>query len=41
MTLMATLKKVKNTEMIFINFSSGTLPKLILDTLEQWCVTEP
>jgi dynein heavy chain 1, cytosolic len=41
MTLMATLKKIKNMEMIFINFSSGTLPKLILDTLEQWCITEP
>jgi len=30
MTLMTTLKSLPNCEMIFINFSSNTLPNMIL-----------
>lgn len=37
MTLMATLKKVTDMEMIFINFSSSTTPSLILKTFEHYC----
>jgi dynein heavy chain 1 len=38
MTLMATLKMVSDMEMIFINFSSGTTPSLILKTFDHYCV---
>jgi len=34
MTLMATLKKLTDMEMIFINFSSSTTPSLILKTFD-------
>ena len=37
MTLMVTLKMLNDTEMIFINFSSGTKPDLILKTFDQYC----
>lgn len=37
MTLMATLKMVSDMEMIFINFSSGTRPDLIMKTFDQYC----
>lgn len=37
MTLMATLKKVTDMEMIFINFSSSTTPALILKTFDHYC----
>jgi dynein heavy chain 1 len=37
MTLMATLKMLNDMEMIFINFSSGTKPDLIMKTFDQYC----
>lgn len=37
MTLMATLKMLTDMEMIFINFSSSTLPDLILKTFDHYC----
>ena len=37
MTLMATLKMLTDMEMIFINFSSGTKPDLILKTFDHYC----
>lgn len=37
MTLMATLKNLTDFEMIFINFSSSTLPDLILKTFIHYC----
>jgi len=37
MTLMATLKKLTDMEMIFINFSSSTTPELILKTFDHYC----
>lgn len=37
MTLMATLKMLTDFEMIFINFSSSTLPELILKTFDHYC----
>jgi len=37
MTLMATLKVLTDFDMIFINFSSSTLPELILKTFDQYC----
>ena len=37
MTLMATLKNLTDFEMIFINFSSSTLPDLILKTFVHYC----
>lgn len=40
MTLMATLKKLSDMEMIFINFSSSTTPELILKTFEHYCETK-
>ena len=40
MTLMATLKKLTDMEMIFINFSSSTTPELILKTFDQYCETK-
>lgn len=40
MTLMATLKKLTDMEMVFINFSSSTTPELILKTFEQYCETK-
>ena len=40
MTLMATLKMVNDMDMIFINFSSTTTPKLILQMFEQYCIEE-
>ena len=40
MTLMATLKKLTDMEMVFINFSSSTTPELILKTFDQYCETK-
>jgi len=40
MTLMATLKMVNDMDMIFINFSSTTQPKLILQQFEHYCIEE-
>jgi len=37
MTLMATLKMLTDTDMVFINFSSSTVPDLILKTFDQYC----
>lgn len=37
MTLMATLKKLTDMEMVFINFSSSTTPALVLKTFEHYC----
>jgi len=37
MTLMATLKMVTDMDMIFINFSSSTMPDLILKTFDHYC----
>lgn len=37
MTLMATLKNLTDFEMIFINFSSSTLPDLILKAFDHYC----
>jgi dynein heavy chain 1 len=37
MTLMATLKNLTDMEMIFINFSSSTLPDLILKAFDHYC----
>lgn len=37
MTLMATLKMLTDMEMIFINFSSSTMPDLILKTFDHYC----
>ena len=37
MTLMSTLKNLQNFEMIFVNFSSSTSPKLILQQFEHYC----
>ena len=37
MTLMATLKKLTDMEMIFINFSSSTTPEYVLKTFDQYC----
>jgi len=37
MTLMATLKNLTDMEMIFINFSSSTMPNLILKAFDQYC----
>ena len=37
MTLMATLKMLTDTDMVFINFSSSTVPELILKTFDQYC----
>ena len=37
MTLMSTLNSLDNFEMIFVNFSSSTSPKLILKQLDQYC----
>ena len=34
---MATLKNLTDFEMIFINFSSSTLPDLILKTFDHYC----
>ena len=40
MTLMATLKKLTDMEMVFINFSSSTTPELIMKTFDQYCETK-
>jgi len=37
MTLMATLKKLTDMEMIFINFSSSTTTELITKTFDHYC----
>lgn len=37
MTLMSTLKALPDFEMIFINFSSSTMPALILKQFEHYC----
>jgi len=37
MTLMATLKNLTDFEMIFINFSSSTMPDLIMKTFDHYC----
>lgn len=37
MTLMATLKMLTDTEMVFINFSSSTRPELVLKTFDHYC----
>jgi dynein heavy chain 1, cytosolic len=37
MTLMATLKMLTDMEMVFINFSSSTMPDLILKTFDHYC----
>lgn len=37
MTLMATLKKLTDMEMVFINFSSSTTPALVLKTFDHYC----
>ena len=34
---MATLKKLTDMEMIFINFSSSTTPEYVLKTFDQYC----
>jgi dynein heavy chain 1 len=37
MTLMATLKNLTDMDMIFINFSSSTMPDLILKAFDHYC----
>jgi dynein heavy chain 1 len=37
MTLMATLKALPDFDMIFVNFSSSTTPKLLLKTFDHYC----
>lgn len=37
MTLMTTLKSMPDCEMIFINFSSITMPKMVLTHIEHYC----
>lgn len=37
MTLMSTLKELPDFEMIFVNFSSGTYPSLILKQFDHYC----
>jgi len=37
MTLMSTLKALVDFEMIFINFSSSTLPSLIIKQFDHYC----
>jgi len=37
MTLMSTLKSLPDFEMVFVNFSSSTSPKLLLQTFDQYC----
>ena len=37
MTLMSTLKSLPNCEMIFLNFSSTTTPKMIMKQFDHYC----
>jgi len=37
MTLMSTLKALTDFEMIFINFSSSTMPSLIIKQFDHYC----
>lgn len=37
MTLMSTLKALTDFEMIFINFSSSTMPQLIIKQFDHYC----
>ena len=37
MTLMSTLKSLVDFEMIFVNFSSSTLPPLIIKQFDHYC----